>query len=142
MLAQSVYPFLVTATYQYYDGILWSELIGKAASDTGFKAKFLRAIGRSKGKEDASEESFINVKSLQASQHKQYRLFTLKFYLTMLNDIVSGQYRSDPRQFIRTAFAICAQIYNCSLFYDNGQHFWFYEEMKQVITVCCVHICT
>lgn len=127
-----MYSFLVTATYQYYDGILWSELIDKVASDTGIKARVLRVFGRNKGKEGTSEESFIDVKSLQNSQHKQYRLFALKFYLSMLNDIVSGQYKSDPCQFIRTAFAICAQIYNCSLFYDNGQNFWIYEEMKQV----------
>ena len=79
-----MYSFLVTATYQYYDGILWSELIDKVASDTGIKARVLRVFGRNKGKEGTSEESFIDVKSLQNSQHKQYRLFALKFYLSML----------------------------------------------------------
>ena len=108
-------------------------MIDKAAAEKGFKARVRKYFSRNKGKETTSEESFTDIKSLTQHQHKQYRLSTLRFYLTVLDDIVTGKYRNDPCKYIRAVFYICAQVHNCALFYDYGQHLWKVEEVKQVI---------
>ena len=110
-------------------------MIDKAAAEKSLKTRFRNFFSGNKGKETTSEESLPDIKSLSQHQHKQYRLFTLRFYLTVLDDIVTGKYRNDPCKFIRDVFNICAQVFNCALFYDDGQHFWKVEEVKEVI-VC------
>lgn len=110
-------------------------MVDKASSDSGIKAKLYGLFGRNRSRDSASStfEGFIDVMSLQNSQHKQYRLFTLDFYLIILNDISTGKCKNDPCQYIRTVFTICASVFNCPLIYDDGEHYWAVEGVKKVI---------
>ena len=109
---------------------MWPELVDKATSDTSIKAKF---FGLFRSKATGSDVNFTDVKSLSQSKHRHYRVLALEFYLDALNDILSGQCRSNPCQFLKTIFAIYASVYNCALFYDHKDHLWTIEEVKQVI---------
>ena len=100
-------------------------MIDKAAAEKGFKTRLRNIFSRNKGKETTSEESFTDIKSLTQHQHKQYRLFTLRFYLTVLDDIVMGKYRNNPCKFMYVHVKMCMFWKLCSYHTVHGWWVWF-----------------
>jgi len=136
LLANIKCELIFAATYQRYDGILWPELV-----DTGWIT--LPVFGTIGGKKETPESarhkaSFINIKDLKLHDHMKYRKDTLKMYLNILSNIIDGNCRSDPVQFVRTIVAIFLSVHNCCLHYDDKDHNWTLGgEISEVNTSCC-----
>jgi len=78
---------------------------------------------------------------MSTNDHKNSRNEVLKVYLDRLNDIVTGQCRKDPIQFVRTVHAIFSSVQDVSLFYDGNEFSWMFDyETKEVCILLSVYI--
>jgi len=148
----------ILAKYPHYDGIIWPELQRELESSSdGTLTKAVTGAWRwftgSKPKESNAtaavstfEQNFLNIKSLQPNEHKEYRIKALKMYLEILKDKLTVQEtRNDPVQFVRMIYAIYDSLNSRFVFYDELEYPWKFDEVAKVrkecikkhIPVCC-----
>ena len=123
--------FVFLATYKYYDGIIWPEIlddkeesqywvVAKAKSIFGFKSKSSSAPN-----DDGASLHEGNIKSFSNQDHIEFRKYALNFYLNdFVNDFARITSINKPVEIVRMVFAVYVSVSSSYLYYDKNEHIW------------------